>query len=79
MVDPELIQQGQQRRKQIIQFVGAFWRNNGMAPSLEEVAVGVGVTRTAVRLHLTQMTDSGQVLMTPGRMRSLRLPPTDSA
>lgn len=73
MTQQDLIVQGENRREEILDFIAAYHAEWGFAPSMDEIAQGVGVVKNAARHHLLKLQQEGKVCMTPGKYRSLRL------
>jgi len=74
MAGAATIAQGKERRKKIMSYVKSYTRKHGFAPSIEEIAEGVGLeSKTAVRHHLAILAEDGKVTMQPGKYRSLRV------
>ena len=69
------IKQGERTRKAIRKFVTTYSKkNHGLSPSLQEIAAGIGVaSHNAVRAHLVQMRDRGELTWQDGKGRTLRL------
>lgn len=67
-------QQGERTRKAIKRFITRYWRKHGVAPALQEIADGVGLTsHNAVRLHLLVLQSRGEVTWVQGRYRTVRV------
>ena len=65
---------GDQTRASIIKFIKAYWKKNETAPSLIEIADGVGLrTHNSVRTHLLVLRNQGQVTWREGQMRTVRV------
>lgn len=70
------IKQGIATRKAITKFIATYIRKNGVSPTLQEIAEGVGLaSHNAVRAHLVRMRDAGEVTWVEGSVRTLRLTP----
>lgn len=65
--------QGIDRRRAILRYVKAYWKKNGYAPSLDDIAGSVELSRNATKHHLDKLIDEGYMERTPGRYRSLRV------
>lgn len=52
---------GQARAKQIEDFINDYCTNYGTAPSVREIAEGVGLGKTTVQYHLKQMKETGRI------------------
>lgn len=66
--------QGDRTRSSILEFLASYHAQNGVAPSLQEIAVGVGLSsHNAVRNHLLVLKARGQVTWLEGRYRTVRV------
>lgn len=69
-----LIRQGEMRRKDILKFVRKYTAANGWAPTIQEIADGVGlVSPNSTRQHLHKLVADGFLLMEPRRARAIAL------
>lgn len=73
MAGSALIAQGIDRRRAILRYVKKHQKDHGFAPSIEEIATAVQVTKTAVRHHLDVLKAEGWVTWVEGKYRSLKL------
>ena len=74
MAGSRLMAQGIDRRRAILRFVRAYVKKHGFAPSIAEVAEGVGLaSKTAVRYHLETLRREGWVSWVDGKYRSLQV------
>lgn len=64
---------GDQRRAEILEFVVDYWAENGIAPTIREVASGVGLHVSSAHHHILALERVGLLVSTPGTMRSLRV------
>lgn len=65
---------GERRRMRIVEFVGAFWAGNGYAPTVREIAQGVGLRHPSGAEYQIQLLIAAGVLQrTPRAARSLRV------
>lgn len=65
---------GDKRREDILQFITDFWTENGYAPTVREVAAGVGLrTPSAAYHHLVQLEQDGYLKWKTTIARSLRV------
>ena len=72
--------QGDRRREAILLFIKSYWEEFGIAPSVDEITKGVGLSsKTAVRHHLAVLSDAGLVTTQTGKYRSIRLAPQKTA
>lgn len=68
------MEQGRQTRARILGFVGDYHRQHSVAPSLQEIADGVGLSsHNAVRNHLLALKADGKVTWIEGRYRTVRV------
>lgn len=58
--------EGVQRREQIHQFIIAFMKENGWAPSFEEISAAVALSHNSVRRQLRRMHSDGMIDLGPG-------------
>lgn len=74
MAGAKLITQGIERRRAIMRFIKDYMKRNGFAPSIDEIATAVDLSsKTAVRHHIDILVEEGQLAVTPGKYRSLRV------
>ncbi len=60
MASAELLKQGDMRRKAILGFVRAYTGRKGWAPTIQEIAEGVGLNSpNSTRGHLQRLADEG--------------------
>ncbi len=59
----------------IVEFVVAYRDEHGLAPTLEEIARHLGVTKITVYEHVVQLCKKGALRKTPHQSRSLRVDP----
>ena len=60
------------REKQIFDFITAYRSSNGLSPSMQEIADGVGLYSTSsVHRHIHSMIDKGWLMPFDGRKRGL--------
>lgn len=68
------MEQGRQTRARIVEFIGNYHAENHVAPSLQEIADGVGLaSHNAVRNHLLALKADGKVTWVEGRYRTVRV------
>lgn len=68
------MEQGRQTRARIVKFLVEYHEKNGVAPSLKEIASGVGLSsHNAVRNHLLALKADGKVTWVEGRYRTVRV------
>lgn len=66
--------QGRDRRRKIFRYVRSYMKKNGYAPSIAEIAEGVGLSsKTAVRHHVDKLVEDGHLTVARGRYRSLQV------
>lgn len=69
-----LVDQGVQRRADIMEFVEGYIEANGYSPTLREIGEGVGISSpNSVRNHLHRLQDDGKIDITPNVARSIVL------
>lgn len=74
MAGKALIQQGQDRRVAILSYIRSYSREQGMAPSITEIADAVGLASpNATRNHLAKLAADGYVRLYAGRARGIAL------
>lgn len=73
MAGSALIAQGIDKRRAILKFIKAYVKKHRFPPSIDEIAVGVDGSKTAVRYHIAILQDEKFLAMTPGQYRSLRV------
>ena len=62
MAGSETIAAGIDRRRDIMRFFREYTRRNGIPPTMQEVATGVGLqSRTSVRHHVEKLIEQGQL------------------
>ena len=62
------------RRAEIVEFITCFTVANSYAPTIREIAKGVGLRSTdAVAFHLERLRGQGKVTWVKGRNRTLRV------
>lgn len=57
---------GQERRVSILEFVVEFAAGHGYAPSREEIAQEIGVTKNVITKHLQILESEGKIRIGPG-------------
>ena len=63
-----------ERQSQILNFIRAYVREHGVAPSRPEIGEGVGLThKSTVDAHLSALMKKGWVELRPGSPRNIRL------
>ena len=63
-----------ERQSQILDFIRAYVRRHGVAPSRPEIGQGVGLThKSTVDAHLSALMKKGWVELQPGSPRNIRL------
>lgn len=74
MAGGRLIKQGERRRKKMVTFIERYWKKNGFAPTIQEIAEGVGLSSpNATRQHLMKLQAAGVIQMRPRVARSIRV------
>ena len=63
-----------ERADRVVDFIRAYIRMHGYAPTVREIMDGVGLASTAaVQYHLEKLRDSGVITWIPGRARTIRV------
>lgn len=74
MPKADLMARGDEMRERIKKFIREYHVDNGVAPSLTEIADGVGLSsHNAVRTHLLLLQARGEVTWQPGKYRTIRV------
>lgn len=73
MAGQALLRQGVDKRREILRFIKAYIKKQGYAPTLDEIAMGVGAAKTTARYHVGVLMDEKYLAMTEGKYRSLRV------
>lgn len=73
MAGAATLAQGRDRRRKIVKFLEGYIRKHGFAPSVEDISVGVGIGKTAVRHHLAILQKDGHITMETGKYRSFQV------
>lgn len=71
MPDPRLVQQGIDRRARMYDFICDYIAIKGYAPSMREIAKGVGASVTTVREHLLRLSADGLLNVAPSVERGI--------
>lgn len=62
------------KQEEILQFITAFYREHGYAPSVREICASVGLRSTgSVHYHLTALREAGKIDMEPVKGRTIML------
>jgi SOS-response transcriptional repressor LexA len=64
---------GDAMRARIYGFITDYWTANGIAPTIREVARGIGLHPSSTHHHIAALERAGLLQSTPGTMRSLRV------
>ncbi|MCL4521592.1 MAG: transcriptional repressor LexA [Firmicutes bacterium] len=65
---------GDEKRKQIVEYIQSHLRQNGYPPSVREIGAAVGLSSTAsVARHLRRLEETGQLSHAPFKRRAWRL------
>jgi SOS-response transcriptional repressor LexA len=76
----ELMERGDQRRRQIYRFLQTYIKKHGWAPTVQEIADAVGlVSPNATRTHLLKLQEQGLIQIEPRGARCIRLLPQANA
>lgn len=74
MTNQLLVQQGVERRAEILAFIRSYQAAAGYAPSFAEITQGVGLTSgSGTRKHLLKLCDEGYLRMAPKSARAIAL------
>ena len=61
-------------RERIYSFLVQYIKNNGFAPSVREISIGIGLNSTStVHLHLLKLEDEGRIEMKRNSPRAIKL------
>lgn len=64
-----------EKEDQIVEFVGDFWQKSGYAPSIREIAHGLGLlSLSTVRTYIVQLILEGRLVDTGAPTRYIKLP-----
>jgi len=62
------------RHKECLDFIGAFWADNGYAPSYDEIKIGLGAkSKSSVAALVIKLEERGYIQRMPNLARSIRL------
>jgi SOS-response transcriptional repressor LexA len=64
-----------QQQQKIYDFIGGYHRENGIAPTIVEIADSLGLARTTVKTYVDILKNKGYVAGKHGIPRSLRIVP----
>lgn len=73
MAGQDWMNQGDERRRDIVRFIRAFTKKNDYAPTQREIAEAVGLYKNGVAYHLDVLEKQGKIKTTPGKARSIRV------
>lgn len=74
MAGQALIKQGEERRVAILGYIREYHAEQGMAPTVTEIAEAVGLSSpNATRTHLQKLAAAGFLTIVPRRARAIRL------
>lgn len=60
------------REQEILDYIVAYRKNNGLSPSIREISKGVGLHSTSsIQKYIRNLTKQGYLQQTKGKMRSL--------
>lgn len=78
-MNPQLIEQGIERRRVMLRFIRDYVDEHGYAPSVREIMAGADLSSPhAVRRHLVTLQEEGKIQVTPNIARGIRvLEPSD--
>lgn len=61
------------REREVYDFIEAYVLSHGYPPTLDEIAAGVGITKTPARFHVLNMVERGILYREPYKTRALRI------
>jgi len=63
-----------QKEREILDFIGAYWKKNNVYPSYREIGSGVGLrSASSVNRYIRSLTNKGEIRPHDGKMRCLVL------
>lgn len=71
MVNNRLVAQGEQTEHEVLGYLCRYIDETGVAPSMREIAKGLGMSAPGVRSVLLRLQDKGLVKMLPGVARGI--------
>lgn len=70
----QLVEQGEQRRREIMTFLRQYIGEHGWAPTIQEIADAVGlVSPNSTRNHLHKLAEEGYLKLEPKQARAIAL------
>ena len=73
MAGQDWMDQGDERRRDIVRFIKSFTKRNSYAPTQREIAEAVGLYKNGVAYHLDVLEKQGKIKTTPHKARSIRV------
>jgi SOS-response transcriptional repressor LexA len=64
---------GRERRAAIVKFVVGYHAGHGYAPTISEVARGVGLSRSTTHQHLRTLRGEGRIRWVEGGLRTITI------
>jgi repressor LexA len=62
------------RQQSVLDFVSDHLRNEGVPPTVAEIATAFGIHDNAAHKHLRRLDEKGAITLLPGKARGIRLP-----
>ena len=73
-MDKQAKQSQSKNRERIYSFLVQYIKNNGFAPSVREISIGIGLNSTCtVHHHLLKLEDEGRIKMKRNSPRAIKL------
>ena len=70
---PKEVKRGIASRDKIMAFINRYRAERGYPPSMDDICLGTGLTKTTVRHHLLRLEHDGKIERVRGIARGLRL------
>ena len=65
------------KQLEILEFVQSFIKTKGFAPSLQDIATGLGLrSRSNIHRHIHILEQEGRINMKPHKFRTIRIAPS---
>lgn len=61
------------RQSQIVEFIKDFTKREGFAPTISEMAEGIGVNPNAIQYQINRLDDAGVITRQACRSRTIRV------
>ena len=73
-MDKQSSQPQNKNRERVYSFLVQYIKNNGFAPSVREISIGIGLNSTSsVHSHLLKLEDEGRIKMKRNSPRAIKL------